>query len=94
MRPGVFCAVRAFSGVDWRSFPKQLPTYLCLVAIPKGKRCALFPGKPPYTFPGIAPVSVAAATTSTRRRGRLADQHGEQAKRRKQHRQHEEHIHE
>ncbi|RWD08577.1 MAG: hypothetical protein E5Y74_26765 [Mesorhizobium sp.] len=25
------------------------------VAIPKGKRCALFPGKPFHTFPEIAP---------------------------------------
>jgi hypothetical protein len=27
---------------------------LCFGAIPKGKRHALFPGKPFYTFPGIA----------------------------------------
>ncbi|TPN46786.1 hypothetical protein FJ978_24450 [Mesorhizobium sp. B1-1-7] len=27
---------------------------LCFYAIPKGKRYALFPGKPCHTFPGIA----------------------------------------
>ncbi|RWE32034.1 MAG: hypothetical protein EOS78_25000 [Mesorhizobium sp.] len=30
------------------------PLTLCFHAIPKGKRCALLPGKPLRTFPGIA----------------------------------------
>jgi hypothetical protein len=30
------------------------PLTLCFDAIPKGKRYALFPGKPFHTFPGIA----------------------------------------
>ncbi|TPK13072.1 hypothetical protein FJ543_14725 [Mesorhizobium sp. B2-5-7] len=33
------------------------PLSLCFYAIPKGKRCALFPGNPLLTFPGIAPAA-------------------------------------
>ncbi|RWC49458.1 MAG: hypothetical protein EOS55_07335 [Mesorhizobium sp.] len=37
----------------------------CVCAIPKGKRYALFPGKPFHTFPGIAPAAILADYCST-----------------------------
>ncbi|TPK63758.1 hypothetical protein FJ546_13645 [Mesorhizobium sp. B2-4-19] len=37
--------------VSWR---RRTALTLCFDLIPKGKRCALFPGKTAHTFPGIA----------------------------------------
>ncbi|CCV07566.1 hypothetical protein MESS2_600022 [Mesorhizobium metallidurans STM 2683] len=37
------------------SLKRRTALSLCFCAIPKGKRYALFRGKPLYTFPGIAP---------------------------------------
>ena len=43
---------------------RRIALTLCFDAIPKGKRYALFPGKPLHTFPGIALAAALALSAA------------------------------
>ncbi|RVC25241.1 hypothetical protein EN893_30135, partial [Mesorhizobium sp. M7A.F.Ca.CA.004.04.2.1] len=51
-----FCAGNRYPPIERSIVSRKRKTNLslCFNAIPKGKRYALFPGKPLHTFPGIA----------------------------------------